>query len=133
MSHYLLSQRRRVAAQIRAWRGDNSQQEIADEAGVSRATVANWEKELVQVPDTEHVYWLEKFKPGFAEAVRPVKRKAAQRFPRLTPLRAFELLRELDLELHYITTGHGPILCAVNRTRDALANHVRSALAKAAR
>jgi transcriptional regulator with XRE-family HTH domain len=71
MSRYLLSQRKRIAAQIRAWRGACSQQEVADAAGVSRATVGNWENELAQVPDTEHVYWLEQFKPGFERAVRP--------------------------------------------------------------
>ena len=71
MSRYLLSVRRRVAAQIRAWRGDSTLDQIAQAAGVSRQTVGNWENELTQVANTEHVFWLEQFKPGFAKAVRP--------------------------------------------------------------
>jgi predicted transcriptional regulator len=63
-----LSVRRRIAQQIRAWRGDHSQQDVADAAGVSRAQVSNWERNLAQAPDIHHVWTLEAFKPGFAQA-----------------------------------------------------------------
>jgi transcriptional regulator with XRE-family HTH domain len=71
MSRYLLSQRKKVSAQIRAWRGDLTLDAVAVAAGVSRQTVGNWENELVQVPNTEHVFWLEQLRAGFAKAVRP--------------------------------------------------------------
>src|SRR5690348_5018192 len=63
-----LSVRRRLAAQIRTWRADHSQQEVADVCGVSRAQVGNWENELSQAPEITQVWLLEAFKPGFAKA-----------------------------------------------------------------
>ncbi len=50
------------------------------------------------------------------------------RHPKITPLRAFELLRELDQK--HGTAGRGDPSYACDRVRDALAEHVRNALAR---
>jgi hypothetical protein len=51
------------------------------------------------------------------------------KYPRLTPLKAFALLRELDEKRHNLL-GNSAIYI-VDRVRDALADHVRAALVKA--
>lgn len=53
--------------------------------------------------------------------------KSSVRHPKITPLRAFELLRELD-KRHGDKAGEPSY--AVDRTRDALAEHVRNALTR---
>ncbi len=50
--------------------------------------------------------------------------------PRLTPLKAFTLLRKLDRKRD-IVVDHGPFACALDEVRDALASHIRAALSKA--
>lgn len=55
-------------------------------------------------------------------------KSSLEKFPKITPLRAYELLRQLDEERGRLgnstTTGH-------DRTREALANHVKNALRRA--
>lgn len=53
---------------------------------------------------------------------------ANERNPKITPLRAFELLRGLDEVRGREGTSTS---AAEDRTRDALASHVRNALARA--
>jgi hypothetical protein len=56
-----------------------------------------------------------------------------QRYPRLTPLRAFELLRGLD-EQAGVVRGTGKVNSHVdNRARVELADHIRAALVKVRR
>ncbi len=52
------------------------------------------------------------------------------RHPKLTPLRAFELLRELDRQ--HGKEGAGTSV-AEDRARDALAEHIRAALTRGRR
>jgi hypothetical protein len=54
--------------------------------------------------------------------------KGSVKHPKITPLRAFELLRDLDQK--HGSIGRGDPSYAVDRTRDALASHVRNALVK---
>ncbi len=54
------------------------------------------------------------------------------RYPRLTPLKAFELLRELDEHARELSSPNS-LRWALDRARDALANHVRAAIVKAGR
>jgi hypothetical protein len=61
--------------------------------------------------------------------VDPLARaKSSMKNPRLTPLRAFELLRDLDVARG--REGPGTSV-AEDRARDALASHVRNALVRA--
>lgn len=53
--------------------------------------------------------------------------KSSVKHPKITPLRAFELLRALDQTHGVASNPHPP---SVDRARDALASHVRAALAK---
>ncbi len=55
-------------------------------------------------------------------------RKTNERFPRIMPMRAFELLRELDQKAHQQATQTTGVDV---RTREALAAHVRNALVRA--
>lgn len=52
------------------------------------------------------------------------------RYPRLTPLKAFALLRDLDSNRLQDLSS---LRYALDRVRDALADHVRAAIVKAGR
>ena len=52
-----------------------------------------------------------------------------RKYPRLTPLKAFTLLRDLDKWRNALP----PDSWSVDRVRDALADHVRAAIVKAGR
>jgi hypothetical protein len=56
--------------------------------------------------------------------------KRPPKYPKLTPLKAFELLRELD----YLNGKEGITSpAAVGRVRSELANHVRAAIVRGSR
>lgn len=55
-------------------------------------------------------------------------KSSIDKFPRITPLKAFDLLRDMDRKAHCEA-----IQCSEGntRTREALANHVKNALRRA--
>jgi hypothetical protein len=61
--------------------------------------------------------------------------KRPSKYPKLTPLRAFELLRELDhgAGVRDAANGAQPNQHTVNRARAELADHVRAAIVRGSR
>lgn len=58
-------------------------------------------------------------------------RLIVEKFPRLTPLKIFALLRELDYRQGIRVGGNNGRDATIENTRDALAYHVKNALRRA--